>query len=320
MQMTIHVGIDPGKDKHSVSFLTEGGDSNHCLTIANDRDGYHRLLDRLTAHQRSGHRVELAIEPSGHYWENLGFFLAKQGYDLKLVNPFHVSRYTEILDNSPTKTDRKDSHLIAVLLREGHALHNNLPQGSYAEVRRFTQLRRDALQERRKLRSKLHVWVDRYFPEYVCLFSDLAGPTSLGILAKYGCPQRIVEVTAAQLSRDLKELSRGKLGKARALKLQEQAARSVGQTVAYRAAEVELQLLIEKFQQNREELKLVEQQLRLVLEELPEAGLLQTIPGVGWWGAAVCGSWPISWLWEVSVTMRSFDSFTNANCCGVHPR
>jgi transposase len=109
----------------------------------------------------------------------------------------------------------------------------------------------------------------------------------LGILAKYGCPQRIVEVAAAQLSRDLKELSRGKLGRARALKLQEQAARSVGQTVAYRAAEVELQLLIERFQQNREELKLVEQQLRLVLEELPEAGLLQTIPGVGWWGAAV---------------------------------
>lgn len=287
LEMRVHVGIDPSKQRHQVCFLAEGLARDRSLIIANDREGFQRLLDRLNAYCIQGHQVELAIEPSGHYWENLGYFLQEQSYESQLVNPFHVSRYTEIWDNTPTKTDRKDSRIIATLLWEGRTLHNNLPHGPYAELRRLTHLRRDLLQERRRLRSKLHVWIDRYFPEYHRLFSEVAGPSSLGVLAKYGSPQRIAQAAIAELSGELKRLSRGKLGETKARQLQKQAAQSVGQTIAPRAAHLELKLLVKKIRQNREEIKQVEREIRGVLQELPEAEWLETIPGVGRWGVAV---------------------------------
>ncbi|MFQ5924044.1 MAG: IS110 family transposase [Anaerolineales bacterium] len=289
--MRILVGIDPSKQHHQVSFLADdprrNGHRPRQLTITNDHSGFQRLLDRLNTYQAQGDHVEVAIEPSGHYWENLSYFLHDHGYPPQLVNPFHVSRYTEIWDNTPTKTDPKDSQLVATLLREGRTLYNNLPQGAYAELRRLTTVRRDLLQERRRLRVKLHVWVDRYFPEYRRLFSDLAGPTSLGILAKYGGPKRIAQTPQAELAQAVKQLSRGKLGETRARQLKEQAAGSVGQTRAPRAAQLELKLLIAKIRQNGLQVKQVEEAIQRTLRELSEAQRLETIPGVGWRSVAV---------------------------------
>lgn len=43
------------------------------------------------------------MEPTGHYWFNLGKFI--QDHDMKpvLVNPHHVKKSKERDDNSPTK-------------------------------------------------------------------------------------------------------------------------------------------------------------------------------------------------------------------------
>lgn len=285
--MRIQVGIDPGKRTHQVCFLREGRTEGRPLAIPNDRKGFQELAAILEAYQGQGHLVEAGIEPSGHYWENLGYFLQDQGYLVKLINPFHVSRYKEILDNTPTKTDAKDSKIIATLLHQGRTLSANLPRSPYAELRRLTSLRLDLLQERRRLRCKLHVWVDRFFPEYQTLMSDLAGPTSLGILKKYGSPDKIARTSEEELAGELRRLSRGRLGWSRARELKEQAAHSVGQTVSPQAAALALELLTGKLWRIRQEVNRVERAIRKLLPQLPEAVDLQTIPGVGWWGAAV---------------------------------
>lgn len=285
--MRIQVGIDPGKRTHQVCFLCEGRTEKRPLVISNDREGFQQLVAILETYQRQGHLVEAGVEPSGHYWENLGYFLQDQGYPVKLVNPFHVSRYKEILDNTPTKTDPKDSRIIATLLHQGRTLQANLPRGLYAELRRLTSLRLDLLQERRRLRCKLHVWVDRFFPEYRTLWSDMAGPTSLGILKKYGSPEKIAQASVEELAGELRRLSRGRLGETRARELKAKAAHTVGQTVSPRAAKLELELLTEGLGRLRLQVKGVERAIRKLLPQLPEAVHLQTISGVGWWGAAV---------------------------------
>ena len=61
------------------------------------------------------------MEPTGHYWFNLGNFL-KNRSDLFLVNPFHVKRSKELDDNSQTKNDLKDPKTIAKLVIEGRYL------------------------------------------------------------------------------------------------------------------------------------------------------------------------------------------------------
>ena len=77
--------------------------------------------------------------------ENLGYRLLEDGHDVRLVNPFHVNRYKEIFGNSPQKDDRKDSRVIATLVKEGRSLHNNLPRDGYAELRHLTHLREQLL-------------------------------------------------------------------------------------------------------------------------------------------------------------------------------
>lgn len=47
--------------------------------------------------------VVVGIEPTGHYWMNLAYFLDQYGIPLVMVNPMHVKRSKELDDNLPTK-------------------------------------------------------------------------------------------------------------------------------------------------------------------------------------------------------------------------
>lgn len=47
------------------------------------------------------------MEPTGHYWFNLGKFLQDNEMKPVLVNPHHVKKTKELDDNNPTKNDRK---------------------------------------------------------------------------------------------------------------------------------------------------------------------------------------------------------------------
>ncbi len=60
--------------------------------------------------------VVVGLEATGHYGKPLTWFLLNELDDPKvevvLVNPMHVKRQKELFDNSPKKTDRKDTYTI----------------------------------------------------------------------------------------------------------------------------------------------------------------------------------------------------------------
>jgi transposase len=45
------------------------------------------------------------MEPTGHYWLNLAYYLKHHQIRVVVVNPLHVQRTRELDDNSPTKND-----------------------------------------------------------------------------------------------------------------------------------------------------------------------------------------------------------------------
>lgn len=286
MKKRLFVGIDTSKQGHQVSLMNPTK-TKEDLYINNDQEGFDRLTKVLSQYREQGYQVTVGCEPCGHYWENLGYGLLEEGYDVRLVNPFHVNRYKEIFDNSPQKDDRKDSRVIATLVKEGRSLHNNLPHNSYAELRHLTHLREQLLKEGTRLRNRLHGWIDRYFPEYTKLFSDLFCTTCLGLLKKYGGPQQIREASLRELTEEVRSLSRGKLGKNRAQQIQGRATRTIGQTVAPKAARAELNWLLVRIDSWQGEVKGVEGLIKNELSQQKEDKYLQSIPCVGWWGAAV---------------------------------
>lgn len=282
----MYVGIDISKNNHQVNFLNPTRFKRD-LKISNDREGFEDLTDRLSSYRDQGYEVEVACEPTGHYWENLGYHLKDEGFVVKLVNPFHTSRYKELLDNSPQKDDRKDSWVIAHMLKEDMTLHENLPEGPYGEIRKLIHHREDLMEEKSRLTNKLTVWLDRCFPEYRSLFSELFGTTSIGLLEEYGGPDELRKVPLDELTDRIRSLSHGKLGKDRADKVKTRAEETIGKTIAPRSAQMILDYLLDRIRPLLVQIKKVKRVIMDRLAELKEGKYLQSIPGVGWWGAAV---------------------------------
>jgi transposase len=280
------VGIDTSKNSHQVSFLNPTKVKKD-LRIENNREGFDELTDRLETYRAEGYQLKVACEPTGHYWENLGRHLIEEGFKVKIVNPLHTNRYKEIMDNTPQKDDRKDSRIIAQLAREDKTLHQNLPKEPYAELRGLTHLREDLLEDRSRLRNKLHKWLDRHFPEYPKLFSNLLGATCLGLLEEYRGPDDLKEAPFKELTEKIYSLSRGKLGLKLAKKVKTQAAETIGKTIAPNAARARLDHLLSRISSLLKEINQVKDAIQKQLNSLEESEYLLSIPGVGWWGASV---------------------------------
>ena len=86
-------------------------------------------------------KILIGMEPTGHYWKSLAYYLKRKDYRVLLVNPYHTKLSKEIRDNNKSKTDKKDSRLIAHLVREGKFLDSILPTEIYAELRKATVFR-----------------------------------------------------------------------------------------------------------------------------------------------------------------------------------
>jgi hypothetical protein len=134
----VFVGIDVGKDMHYMSLVNEDGKVKRTgIKIPNDKEGFEKMIGILNG---AGKKEELALglEPTGHYWKALGYYLKEKGYRIYLVYsfvihtfsqwiyPYHVKLSKEMRDNSQRKTDKKDSELIAHLVREGKFLNSRL--------------------------------------------------------------------------------------------------------------------------------------------------------------------------------------------------
>jgi len=280
------VGIDTSKNNHQVSFLNQTRVKED-LKVGNDRSGFEELIERLESYKEKGYRIKVACEPTGHYWENLGRHLKEKDFTVELVNPYHTSCYKELLDNSPQKDDKKDSQIISQLIKDDRTLNDNLPEAPYAELRELTHLREDLLKDRNRLKNKLHKWLDRHFPEYPKLFSDVFGTTCLGLLKEYRGPEGIREVDIKELSEKVHSLSRGQLGLGRARRIKKKAAETIGKTIAPTAAKVKLDYLLSRITSLLERINQVEKLIKEQLDQLEESRYIKSIPGVGWWGVAV---------------------------------
>ena len=85
--------------------------------------------------------VIVGIEPTGHYWMNLAYFLDSYGIPLVMVNPLHVKKAKELDDNLQTKNDKKDAVVIARLMKDGRFSYPRILKDIEAELRIGSTLR-----------------------------------------------------------------------------------------------------------------------------------------------------------------------------------
>lgn len=109
--------------------------------------------------------VLISFEPTGHYWLNIDKYFKDNGQETVLMPTYTVKQAKEMHDQNPTKSDPKDALLIARLTSEGKYVkpieRDELYQNIYSEY----SIYEDIQKEINRIRNKIHVWNDKYFPE-----------------------------------------------------------------------------------------------------------------------------------------------------------
>jgi len=284
-EKTLVVGIDVGSEIHFArAFDWRNYEySKKPFQFSNDEEGFEAFLTWITdlTEKHGKTRVMPGMEPTGHYWINLGIFLQDNGMNPLHVNPHHVKKSKEMDDNDPSKNDRKDPKLIAALVNEGRYSYPYIPSGVYADLRVLSGLRDRAQSELTRLKNRIARWFSIYFPNYKDVYGDMGAVSGLMVLRQAPLPEDIVKLGAEGVNRIWRDAKMRGVGMKRAMTLVKAAEHSVGYREAQEAARLELKILLEDYdrelRREAELMTLIEEKIA----EVPNIDKLLEIKGVG---------------------------------------
>ena len=279
---TLIVGIDIGKSVHVVKMMLDGRQIA-AFKLYNEGQAFMSLLDKIRQvekHHRCGATL-IGMEPTGHYWLPLAYFLRAHNQPFVLIQPSHVRWSKEMGDNSPLKTDDKDAGLIADMVRQGKSHSAYLPEGVYADLRALTAMRYHKKDQITQAKNVLHRILDIIFPEFVSLFSDITGKTAQELLNVAPTPLQIQALGIEELTTLIQKASNRRLSKAKAQEVLDAAHTSIGVNQALDSIGLELMQTLCLMDLLKTQLQEIEIQMNEHLQRIPQAGYMCSIPGLG---------------------------------------
>ncbi|MCI1574169.1 MAG: IS110 family transposase [Heyndrickxia faecalis] len=283
-EQTLVVGIDIAKRTHYACIVDDRGRVlQKSFSVPQAGNGfelfYQRVLAAMKEHEKS--EVIVGIEPTGHYWLNLAYFLEERGIPLVMVNPMHVKRSKELDDNLPTKHDRKDALVIARLVKDGRFSYPRILKGMEAELRVGSTFRSKLTEELGAVKNMIIRWLDRYFPEFVQVFPSF-GKMALAALECTPFPSDLYQKQPDEvlsLFRKVEGLKSPQRPKT--VRLIEVAAGSIGVTEGLEMARIEIATLVRRYHQLEQDIESITGQLIELVKISAEYEWLSTVPGLG---------------------------------------
>ena len=204
--MTYFVGIDIAKFKHDCFIADEAGcvirDS---FSFKNDKDGFNVLLSILKDLKSKG-QIKIGFESTGHYHFNLKLFLEANGFDYVEFNPLLVHKFMCTQTLRRTKTDKKDSSMIAKYLmtvdykpyvNSFYHIHN---------LKSLCRLRETLITDRTRFLNQITSYLDQIFPEFKPLFEYGLNQSAFYLLTYYMTPKKMSMLDSNKYSKMKSEL------------------------------------------------------------------------------------------------------------------
>ena len=284
-EKTLVIGIDVGSETHFARVFNWRGYefSRKPLEFGNTEEGFETLRTWIMElkEKHGMDKVIPGMEPTGHYWFNLGKFLQDKGMRPVHVNPHHVKKSKEMDDNDPSKNDRKDPKVIAGLVNEGRYFYPYIPDGIYAEIRALSGLQVLARSEITRLKNRIARWFSIYFPNYKDVYGNVGAVSGLMVLKEAPLPEDIVKLGVDGVNRIWRDAKLRGVGLKRARTLVTAAEHSVGSREAQEAARIELRILLADYERytarEKELMALIEEKIG----EVPYVDKLLEIRGIG---------------------------------------
>jgi transposase len=280
---TLILGIDIAKENHYGQFIVNGEYIKKPFLIKNTKESFDcllKMMEELTQEYETVHTL-VGMEPTGHYWKNIAYYLKNKGISLCLVNPYHVNKTKELEDNSPTKNDKKDARVIARLIYQGQYLTCMFDDELYVNLRIASNNRQDLKKQLIKEKVRLIALLDEYFPELKRLFADILGKSSLALLKNCPFPKDIKSFGIEKVTNIFKEATKNRVGIKKATLVYEAAENSIGVPVGLDGARYRLNLIIRNLENLQKEITDIEIMMHDYLLETGYAEYILSIKGIG---------------------------------------
>ena len=270
-----YCGIDIAKRKHAVTILDEHGRAyKSAFAIENNQSGMETLLAEL----KSLGEVCIGLEATGHYWLALYDVLARSGYSISVINPMQIAAYRKS-GMRKVKNDRTDAVWIADFLRISNTPASSQEIPVLMQLRELTRFRFWLSEQIGDCKRKLLTILDRVFPEYENLFSNVFLTSSRALLQETVSAQEFANFNLDELTELLASSSRSRFGVEKAKEIQEQAKRSIGVGFLADAVHVEMRCLLAQIALLEEQQTEVEKAVEELMAQIPQH--ITSIPGVG---------------------------------------
>jgi transposase len=275
-----YLGIDIGKNNHVASMMDDAGKiAFKAFSFPNTSEGGEALFSKLTSHSDNLDNFEIGMEATGHYWLAVYSFLYDKGFLIHVINPIQTDGWRKGTEIRKRKNDTIDSILIADLVRYGSFVETVLSDETIFSLRTLTRFRGYLVSSISDLKRKIICVLDQVFPEYQSIFSNIFGKTSKEILLQFSSPTDFESISADTLAQLLAELSRKKIGDAKAEKLKSTASNSFGITFCKDSFSFQLKALIEQMSFIEQQVKDTETEIKKLMVSLESP--ITTIPGIG---------------------------------------
>jgi len=272
----MYCGIDVAKLKHAVSLMDEKGEIvKASLTISNTRAGFDQLHAEL---QALGGAITVGLEATGHYWLALYDDLTRNHYPVIVLNPLQVAAYRKS-GIRKIKSDASDAVWIADYIRIATLppSEQNLPV--FLQLRELSRFRFRLTEQVGDLKRKLLTILDRVFPEYERLFSNVFLHASRAVLQEAVSAQEFADFDLQELAQVLAEASHGRFGLEKAEKLQAQARQSVGIAFLTDAVHLEMRCFLAQLELLDSQRAEIDLAIAELMQQIPQH--ITSIPGVG---------------------------------------
>lgn len=271
-----YLGIDIGKNFHVASLLDERKNVIfQGFEFKNTTNDAKRLLEKLKPYPE----LEIGMEATGHYWLALYSFLLKNHFVVHVVNPIQTDSWRNSTRIRPHKTDKIDSLIIADFIRYGDFSETELASEEILELRNLSRFRFSLVSQIGDLKRQTICVLDKLFPEYQSVFSDVFGKTSKEILSLFSSPADFEDIVADKLKLLLERVSLKAFAKKKLNELSSKAKNSFGISFGLESLKFQLQSLLAHISFIEEQVSRIDSKITELLEEFKSP--ITTIPGIG---------------------------------------
>jgi transposase len=282
---TLIVGMDIGCEFNAMCLMNkEGTVLGRYPKIYNSRKGfdYFHAIVETTKKKYGFTDVLIGMEPTGNYWRKIAFFAMEKGCEARFIRTTALKHQRELDESSSAKNDMRDAYTITNIVREGKYIDAIIEDGAFRQLRTLAHTRERICRSNTGSKHALKGVLEDYFPELKSIFWSMKARGLWALLEQCPFPEDVLSMGMDRLTKLIaKSTKRRAKANEKARQVYQAAQSSVGLRNIGKADRYRVASYLSDIRHSESQLKEIELQMKAILENIPFARYILSIPGIG---------------------------------------